>query len=365
MSIQKIKRKSGYVYRARVYVRGKQVSSTFSRKIDAEEWERDKLRERDSPKGCLPEMTFRKLYDKWVRSTKNHLAKSTALRYEQLFRLYILPAFEDCLIQEIRTEDVDEWFNEVQDLYELAPKTLNHILNALKTVMHFAVSRRLLHFTPCTPIKSLPLNYDDFDFWSREEITDFLQSAKDDPNYGIYLCALNTGMRLGEILSLQWDMVALERRMITVARTWCTVDKQIKNETKGKRRRHVPINDPLMGWLVENRSRDGLVFGSRGVVLDPNHFNQNHFRPACVRYGVRTIRFHDLRHTYASHYIMNGGDPLRLQKILGHQDFKTTQRYTHLSPDYLRGAADFVSFEAPSEEENVLSIAEYREVGNK
>ena len=68
------------------------------------------------------------------------------------------------------------------------------------------------------------------------------------------------------------------------------------------------------------------------------------FRPACERAGVRYLRIHDVRHTYASHFVMNGGSIHVLQKLLGHSQIRTTEAYSHLSNAYVREASNLVHF---------------------
>ena len=72
---------------------------------------------------------------------------------------------------------------------------------------------------------------------------------------------------------------------------------------------------------------------------------------------VKKIRFHDLRHTFASHYVMNGGNIFELQQILGRSDTKTTMRYSHFSPDHIAHTANIVRFSYTIEElDNVINL---------
>jgi site-specific recombinase XerC len=72
------------------------------------------------------------------------------------------------------------------------------------------------------------------------------------------------------------------------------------------------------------------------------------------------VRFHDLRHTYASHFMMSGGNILALQKLLGHYDVSVTMKYAHLAPDHLATEAARVSFEASANvKAKVVALAEH------
>ncbi len=145
--------------------------------------------------------------------------------------------------------------------------------------------------------------------------------------------ALNTGMRKGELLGLTWERVDLAADFGLSARI--TLYK-----TKSGKPRGVPLNQDAVAALeaVESdaEARAGLVF-KRG---DGSKWGQvrTAFTTALDRAGVQGFRFHDLRHTFASHFMMRGGNLYDLKEILGHADIKMTMRYAHLSPHHLYGS---------------------------
>lgn len=176
----------------------------------------------------------------------------------------------------------------------------------------------------------------------------------------VYAMALNTGMRWGEIAALKWDAVHLGApAYITVRRSYCLKSRQIRETTKGKTIRHVGINAALLSALraadVRRTTECDLVVNSgNGKVLDNRNFVQRHFQPDIAAAQVSPIRFHDLRHTYASLFVMNGGNLFDLQKILGHQDIQMTMRYAHLARDYILNKSDIVVI---GSRDNVISVA--------
>jgi integrase len=153
-------------------------------------------------------------------------------------------------------------------------------------------------------------------------------------------------MRAGELGGLRWDDIDFEKRLICVQR--CYV-----GPTKSGELRWVPILDPLLPVLRAWRLRNPLpiVFPNRDSrPLGPSaRVFQEVFHRVLDRAGFprtpgrRTrggyIRFHDLRHTFASHWVMNEGDLFKLEKILGHHHGTMTRRYAHLAPAAF--AADF------------------------
>ncbi len=146
----------------------------------------------------------------------------------------------------------------------------------------------------------------------------------------IVTLAVNTGMRKAEILGLAWERVDLATARLTLYRT------------KSGKPRGVPINravyDALVALEPDGARRAGLVFRRR----DGAAWGQirRAFATVLGRVGIEGFRFHDLRHTAASHLVMRGASLKEVQEILGHADYKMTLRYAHLSPAHLRGAVD-------------------------
>jgi len=140
-------------------------------------------------------------------------------------------------------------------------------------------------------------------------------------------------MRKGEILGLRWDHVSWERKTLLLS------------DTKNGESRCLPIDSILLRELSEHRSRvknDELVFPSydrSGNVVPLNDVNGS-FEKVLEDAGIKDFRFHDLRHTFASHYMMSGGQLYTLSKILGHKDLKMTQRYAKLSSQFIEGERD-------------------------
>lgn len=155
--------------------------------------------------------------------------------------------------------------------------------------------------------------------------------------YAAVVVALHTGMRKGEILGLKWEQINWEKRHILLT------------DTKNGEPRRVPIDSGAFKMLLEHRAlitrqnekrerkdehlvfpsydRDGNVVSLADVKVG--------FGRVLRDAGIQDFRFHDLRHTFASHYMMSGGNLYTLAKILGHKDFKMTQRYADLSPDFI------------------------------
>lgn len=143
-------------------------------------------------------------------------------------------------------------------------------------------------------------------------------------------CAINSGMRKGEILSLKWDQV---RNGFIYLR-----------KTKTSNPRQIPINNDLDALFKRIRQRQGLsskyVFTFQGKPMDSL---KDGFKAAVRRAGVVDFRFHDLRHTFASHFVMRGGDLKALQEILGHTTLNMTMKYAHLAQGHKREAINLMN----------------------
>jgi len=142
----------------------------------------------------------------------------------------------------------------------------------------------------------------------------------------VLVIALQTGMRLGEILSLRWDQIDLEERVIRVERT------------KSGRVRFVPVNDQVLEELLrlrKERSEEEDIFPWRSV--------KTSFKGACRRAGIKDLRFHDLRHTFATRLVKRGIDLITVKELLGHSSVTVTERYTHSFKDEKKRAVSVLS----------------------
>lgn len=344
---------------------GKRVTKTFRTKALAREWETEQLYLRNNQTGPQTddELLFADLVEQWFTDHVSKRTEATQQRYSEIMRHHVLPDLGDLVACEITPQDVARWFRKLQASQNLSVKGKNMALGRLKGVLNWAIKAHYLLYNPATATEPIPSDEEhDFDYWTGEEVSTFLAATQDDHHYPLYVTALNTGMRQGELIGLQRDRVDLRRRVIRVNRTWCNKANRLKNTTKGKRSRSVPINDMLAQVLAEQLLRNPgdcpWVFpcpeGRRTI---SEKFCVRVFKPTCEAAGVRAVRFHDLRHTYASHFVMNGGDIYRLQKILGHHSVTVTEMYAHLAPDYLQDAADIVSFGGCRERGSVVDLA--------
>ena len=191
-------------------------------------------------------------------------------------------------------------------------------------------------------------------------------SNKFDPHYWLFVTAMNTGMRRGELAGLLWDRVDFAKGFIHITRLRDRNGLADRTKTRNSQRR-IPMSDVVRQALLEIKARswhpEYVFCSSYGKPFDEGHIYW-HFQRAQKKAGLlNRYRFHDLRHTFASHFVMNGGSLYDLQKLLGHARFEETQRYAHLTPEHLAKAVNIVSFgglpnSAPSEIPGVAAAAQ-------
>lgn len=199
---------------------------------------------------------------------------------------------------------------------DAAPATVNRELACLKHMFTIAMRDRLVVENPVRSVRMFRVDNEVTNVLSQEDEGRLLEAAA--PHLKrVIVCALDTGMRLGEILSLTWRQVDLSRSLIRV------------EHTKSGKPREIPISERLRTTLGRAGAHDESVFvGPKGEAVDSVKTAMN---AALRRSGLsaRGIRFHDLRHTFATRLIEHGVDPFTVQELLGHQSITTTQRYAH------------------------------------
>ena len=214
----------------------------------------------------------------------------------------------------------------------LSPATRNRNLAKLSPVFSWAIKRGLAIDNPVKHIKKLREEGARTRYLSIDEINRLLpvldDYAKSAPSGGdlreIALTALNTGMRKGEIFDLMWSDMDLKRKLITV------------QKSKSGKKRNIGINETIYEMLVSlpSRFKKGHVFPSSvtGKRWSDGHLKRR-FKKILAKAEIEDFQFHDLRHTFASHLVINGVDIRTVSELMGHSSITMTMRYAHLAPN--------------------------------
>jgi integrase len=271
------------------------------------------------------------------------------------------PAFE------INKGDARQVFNEM----EQAGKSRGfqkHVKYTINVVFAWGIEQRLIlgvHESPVQGLKlSSPKEEKVPDILTIDEIRKLLLEAKrcEHPWYPIWVMALLTGMRNGELHALLWTDVELENRKILVTKSYHSKRKVVKT-TKSGNWRTVPISDELFQLLSELKAKSQ----NREHVL-PRFWKWNNgvqaevLRAFCIGIGIRSIRFHALRACFATQLLANDIAPARVMKICGWAELKTMQRYIRMAGIDERGATQVLRV-LPSDEAvmgEVVNLFEYK-----
>lgn len=221
-------------------------------------------------------------------------------------------------------------------------------------ILNHSVNNLRIPYNPSRGFKKLPIVKDEVCFWSKSDALHFLRFAnqkycigsKRRWIYTVYLLALNTGLRAGEIWGLQKrDIQAhslfIRRQFNSVTQDFSII-KGKRNTKSGILSRHAPCNEDLKSELlplIMGKLENDVIFTSLALTpIDHNNFRRIFLRDI-KESGLPEIRFHDLRHTAATLMISEGIDIKTVQSILGHEDIKTTMNYVHLIGDNIKKVA--------------------------
>lgn len=235
----------------------------------------------------------------------------------------LLKYFQGQTLSGIQPSDIEDYI--VYRKSNVSNATVNRELSCLKRMYNLAIRWKQAKVNPVNQVEFLKEPPGRTRYLTIEEAIRLIACCNSSLR-PIVITALNTGMRLSEILGLQWKQVHTD----TVIEPYIEL-----NQTKNNKRRVVPINDELVNVLEALRGKhpEYVFIGERG---NPLKSVRTVFEKAVEKAGIVDFHFHDLRHTFASHFIMQGGDPLALKEILGHHSLKMVERYTHLAQAHKR-----------------------------
>lgn len=279
-------------------------------------------------------ITFRHLRQRFEALHLPTIAKGTKRRYRLDIDRRIRPTFDDRPLQRIAQLEVESFRAEL--VRELSPKSVNNCISLLALMFRKAVEWGMLDKSPVT-IRNLKLPEVTYSWWeSRTYVTSFLAAARRTEYYAAYLLALECGLRLGEIVGLSKKDVDLKKCRIHIHRQWLEAEGCL-GPTKGGRQRFVNfsrdshLKRALAEAMLKSPDKEAIFVTSTGRRIRATKLRTKIFHRLIRESDVPRIRFHDLRHTFASWYMLEHDDIWGLKRVLGHRDIKTTQRYAHLS----------------------------------
>jgi integrase len=321
----------------------RKIESGFGTKVEAEKELSKRLQEIEN--GSYFEvnktLTFKQITDKFLKyHVEMHLKESTCDTYMGFLRVHILPVLGNMKIIEITPNTIYEYIRLKQKETKLSNCSINKHIVLIKSILNHAVDNGLIIKNLAGKVKKLNEKNTEQSCLTQKEVFAVLETAKKHyPDfYPLLFTAVFTGMRRGEILALTWDRINFVERYIKIDRS--VYNKKFNTPKTLTSNRKINMPDELIKTLKEWRLRCphgelNLVFpNQRGVFMDAHNLVNRKFKPTLRRAGVTEIRFHDLRHTFASILLTEDANPKYVQNQMGHASIKITMdTYSHLMPE--------------------------------
>jgi len=288
---------------------------------------------------------------------KSRVAENTYIRAEVVYRLHFIPFLKEHSITHIKL--ITQWHLE-KYITKRAPKvksqTLNKEIKIIKQFFSMAVKWNYLAKSPAQELKNVPItDRKPPRYLSYEEIETLLRTCKDTLKL-MTLTALNTGMRCKELVDLEWQDIDFQRSLLRVTNDG-------RRTTKNKKTRYIPLKESLKQELQKHKENLSNAGPLQKVFQTSNNTPMTWFRESLSRVyrkaNIANAGTHTLRHTFASHLVMQGVDLYTVSKLLGHSDVRITQIYAHLAPDHLKASVEKLpDFGHPEDtQENIYPIS--------
>ena len=321
---------------------------------------RDTLKE-PAPDQPKPGILLVDWLDLWYQGYKKpNLRPNTQMSYERRIYQHITPTLGQIQLDKLTTADIQEFYVSLKksgrliraDLYGegLSDQTVRGIHTTLHAALDKAVEENLIFRNPSDGCKLPSAKPREMKVLMPEEIQRLLIQAREDGCYELLLLELSTGLRRGEICGLRWEDFDEAEGTLKVNRSVSTrkAGSLEVGETKtNKGRRTISLPDSTAQRLRE-RKKTAI---SDWIFPNPLHpeepvnpgYAYNRMKTVLKNTGLPSIRFHDLRHTFATHALAGGVDAKTLSGILGHTNASfTLDTYTHVTGDMQKQAANTV-----------------------
>jgi len=295
--------------------------------------------------------------ERWLAdSVRDTVRPTTFERYEQIVRLHIRPVLGKLKLKNLTPTHVRGLYRQKLDA-GLSPRTVQYVHVTVHKALKQAIADGLIPRNATEAVKPPQVRREEMRPLTAEQVRILFDAAKGDRLEALYVLAVTTGLRQGELLGLKWDDVDLETGTLRVRRTLTTAKggpQLTAPKTKGSRRTVrltqsavKALRNHLKHQLDEIDSagalwrENGLIFASEsGDPLDRRNVTTHRFKPLLERAGLPQVRFHDLRHTCATLLLSKNVNPKIVSEMLGHASIAITlDTYSHVLPTMQESAA--------------------------
>ena len=304
-----------------------------------------------------PDMRFGDWLEYWYEThSKPKIRPTTQLGYESRIRLHIVPEIGNIPLNKLTQNDLQQFYarlkkNGRKTLTErfgegLSDRMVRMCHATCRTALEKAVQDGLIRTNPAIGCKLPPKKAREMQVLDRDELQRFLIQAQAEGYYELFLLDLATGLRRGELMALQWDDLDFETGVLNVNKQVYQVNGELQfSEPKTKNSIRKIVLPPSVVEVLKEYKK---TVDSRWMFPSPVKEDRP-ITPGVVRKrlqlilehaGGKHVRFHDLRHTFATLALQNGMDVKTLSAMLGHVSAATTlDIYTHITDDMHRTAA--------------------------
>jgi integrase len=293
----------------------------------------------------------------WIETVKLQIRASTWRRYSDFVRVHLVPGLGRIPLAKLTAQHVQLFYT--RKLGEgLSHSTVHHIHGVLHRALKDALLMGLVQRNVSDMVRAPRRSNREMATLSDAQAKQFLAAVKDDRFAALYVLALTTGMREGELLGLRWQDLDLDRATLQVRMNVQEADgKFIVAETKtAYSRRSIALTKRAVAALRQHKAKQDedriavgdvwntkldLVFPNRlGGIMIPDNLAKRSFKRALGKIGLPLdVRFHDLRHTAATLLLSRGVHPKVVSEMLGHADISITLRvYAHVTPHMQQAA---------------------------
>jgi len=296
-----------------------------------------------------PDMPFGEWMDFWYQNyCKPALRETTRASYESCIYKHIIPSVGQIPMNKLSQNDLQQFYARLKKNGRLqysdtqGTEVSNRLVRScharIRSALEKAITEHLITRNPSTGCKLPPKKGREMQVLTQAEIGRFLARAKEEGYYELFLLELSTGMRRGEILGLKWSDLNINDGSLRIVREIVPAGSKIviqPPKTKNSVRTVVlpPYMVEILAEMKKNKTCE-WIFPSpvkEGAPRNPTALHHR-FKLILERSGCKNIRFHDLRHTFATMALENGMDVKTLSAMIGHISAETTLNiYSHIT----------------------------------